>query len=407
MVRINRPLHPKIALKLMSLPRLSICLITRDEAARLPGCLASLAPLNAELIVVDTGSTDDTVALARDAGAEVIETTWTNDFSAARNLGIARATGTWILAIDADEQLTLDAVTALNRLTRQPANRAHELIQRSRLPNGEELDVAIVRLFPRHPQVRFERPIHEQVNTSLERAHLPIERAKIVINHFGYADPASMPTKSKRNRRIIVAALAADPEGDPHLRYFLAASYLDGDDYAGAAREYERCIAECASERPRLADAARVQAALCYQKIADHDAMASHLPTEITLFLHPTAALLRGETLMADGQSEEARGWFEFVLAADDRAYVPPVVVNPLRLRALNGLADVWAHQGRKDVAIRILQLGVSLSESPQGFAGAPLAERYRSLCAAVSRLAGQRQNMPLESHASRIVQVA
>ena len=216
-----------------------------------------------------------------------------------------------------------------------------------------------------------------------------------------------MPAKSKRNRRIIVAALAADPEGDPHLRYFLAASYLDGDDYAGAAREYERCIAECASERPRLADAARVQAALCYQKIADHDAMASHLPTEITLFLHPTAALLRGETLMADGQSEEARGWFEFVLAADDRAYVPPVVVNPLRLRALNGLADVWAHQGRKDVAIRILQLGVSLSESPQGFAGAPLAERYRSLCAAVSRLAGQRQNMPLESHASRIVQVA
>jgi tetratricopeptide (TPR) repeat protein len=363
------------------MPRLSICLITRDEATRLPGCLASLRPLNAEIIVVDTGSTDNTMSVARAAGARVIETPWTNDFSAARNVGLAEATGEWILAIDADEQLAAESCRRLEELTRRPANCGYEITQRSLLPNGDALDVAIVRLFPRHPRVRFERPIHEQVNTSLERIHRRIQPSGIVLTHSGYADAGAMPTKCKRNRRIIVETLEREPTGDPHLRYFLAASYLDVDDYEGAAREYERCINECAQSRPRLADAARVQAALCYQKMANHAAMASHLPTEITTYLHPNAALMRGESLLAASRSNEAQAWLEFVVAAEDRAYVPPVLLSPLRLQALNHLADIWAQRGRQDIAIRVLQLGVAVSQGIADFQGRTLGDQYRSLC--------------------------
>jgi glycosyltransferase involved in cell wall biosynthesis len=87
--------------------RLSVVILTRNEAARLPACLASLAPLlgSADIIVVDSGSDDDTVAIARAAGARVVERAWPG-FVAQKNAGLAEATGDWALSLDADEQLS-------------------------------------------------------------------------------------------------------------------------------------------------------------------------------------------------------------------------------------------------------------------------------------------------------------
>jgi glycosyltransferase involved in cell wall biosynthesis len=86
--------------------KLSLVVITRDEAARLPACLASAGPLlgDGEIVVVDSGSTDDTVALARAAGARVVHRDWTG-FRDQKNAALAEARGDWVLALDADEQL--------------------------------------------------------------------------------------------------------------------------------------------------------------------------------------------------------------------------------------------------------------------------------------------------------------
>ena len=85
--------------------KLSVCLIVRNEASNLPRCLDSIRGLADEIVVVDTGSTDDTVAIAQRHGARVSTLVWQDDFSAARNASIELATCDWILVFDADESI--------------------------------------------------------------------------------------------------------------------------------------------------------------------------------------------------------------------------------------------------------------------------------------------------------------
>src|SRR4051794_27908898 len=90
----------------MAVDRLvAACLITRDEADRLPACIAAMRGLADEIVVHDTGSVDDTVAVARRLGATVIEGGWHDDFAAARNVALDRCSATWIIHVDADEVL--------------------------------------------------------------------------------------------------------------------------------------------------------------------------------------------------------------------------------------------------------------------------------------------------------------
>ena len=90
---------------------LSLSMIVRDEEQKLGTCLESVKGFCDELVVVDTGSTDNTIAIAKDAGARVEEIEWPGDFTPARNKALEFVSGDWVLVLDADEQLI-----ALNRL---------------------------------------------------------------------------------------------------------------------------------------------------------------------------------------------------------------------------------------------------------------------------------------------------
>ena len=99
----------------MKAPRITLCLVVRDEAAELPGCLASARGAVDEVVVVDTGSVDGTPELARAAGAVVLARPWDDDFAAPRNMAARRATGDWLLLLDADERLAPGAAEGLRR----------------------------------------------------------------------------------------------------------------------------------------------------------------------------------------------------------------------------------------------------------------------------------------------------
>jgi tetratricopeptide (TPR) repeat protein len=155
--------------------RLSLCMITRDEEAMLPGCLASVRGVVDEIIVVDTGSVDGTLAIARAASARVVELPWEDDFSAARNASIAAATGDWILILDADERLAPgggDAIRAallgarfdcgmlaLHNATHAGASPAAVLSGAARLGEPRSLP----RLLRREGSLRFTGRVHESV----------------------------------------------------------------------------------------------------------------------------------------------------------------------------------------------------------------------------------------------------
>jgi glycosyltransferase involved in cell wall biosynthesis len=92
----------------LSKPLISLCMIVKDEAQRLPRCLASAKPYVDETVVVDTGSQDETISIAKEYGAKVSSFQWCDDFAAARNYSLSLATGQWILLLDADEELVVE-----------------------------------------------------------------------------------------------------------------------------------------------------------------------------------------------------------------------------------------------------------------------------------------------------------
>jgi glycosyltransferase involved in cell wall biosynthesis len=100
-------------------PTLALSMIVRDAAALLPACLSSIRGLVDEMLIADTGSTDDTMAIAREFGAQVFSIPWANDFAAARNLSLGRTKSDWILSLDADEHLDSEAARQIPPLLRK------------------------------------------------------------------------------------------------------------------------------------------------------------------------------------------------------------------------------------------------------------------------------------------------
>jgi glycosyltransferase involved in cell wall biosynthesis len=149
---------------------LSLCVITRDAAAQLADCLASV-PFASEVVVVDSGSRDDTVEIARRRGARVIDHEWPG-FGAQKNFAVGQASHDWVLCLDADERLTpelagaIRAALATGAGPRAPA--AYTMARRNRflgrwLAHGEGYPDWNVRLFDRRRARWTDDPVHENV----------------------------------------------------------------------------------------------------------------------------------------------------------------------------------------------------------------------------------------------------
>ena len=146
----------------------SLCLIARDEEAHIGTALKSVLALVDEVIVVDTGSQDNTRIIAEGYGSRVVDLPWSDDFAAARNAALAEAASDWVLILDADEYLQPVRPVEFQRMLHDPGAAGYRLrIVSPREETGPE-GRSQVRLFRNAPQVRYEFPIHEQVAPSLE-----------------------------------------------------------------------------------------------------------------------------------------------------------------------------------------------------------------------------------------------
>ncbi len=219
--------------------RVSLCMIVRDEAMRLPRCLASVQGLVDEVVVLDTGSADETVAVARSWGAQVYETDWQDDFALARNTALAKVTGDWVLVLDADEVLRPEAIAPLQAVMALPqyllVNLIREEVGAQQTPFSQ-----VARLFRRHPDLIFERPYHESVEASVLAIQAQDPQWQVgalpwvAIEHEGY-QPAAIAAKVTRAQRMMARHLAQHPD-DAYLCSKLGALYVDlGDLDAGLA----------------------------------------------------------------------------------------------------------------------------------------------------------------------------
>jgi tetratricopeptide (TPR) repeat protein len=170
---------------------LSFCAIVKNEAQNLARCLASVRPYVDELIVVDTGSTDDTSAIAQQYGAKVSHFEWCNDFAAARNYACSIPSGQWILTLDADEELAI-----LNPDWMLQLQSASEDVQAFAIglrgDNASETEMQTIRLFRNHPAMKYRDRYHEYLtyqDQALHSDHPLVQPLKgVEIIHYGYAD---------------------------------------------------------------------------------------------------------------------------------------------------------------------------------------------------------------------------
>jgi len=226
-------------------PSIAACLIVRNEQANLPRCLQSLHGVVDDLIVVDTGSTDRTVEIARQFGARVFHFPWCDDFAAARNESLRHATADWILWVDADDELIQSSPGALRQLcARRPGpGCGYWLDVRSPYGQDGELEVTVRqwRLFRNHTGVHFQGRIHEEPWPPQPIHPDQIEaQGDVRVTHWGYVSSGDvLQQKTERNRRLLEMALADEPDKAIH-HFNLGRQLVREGDFAGALRILDR-----------------------------------------------------------------------------------------------------------------------------------------------------------------------
>lgn len=259
--------------------KISLCMIVRDEAEMLPGCLQSVKAVVDEIIVVDTGSLDNTIQLAREYGASIFEYAWNDDFSAARNLSLDKADGDWILVLDADERLTEQSASDLRSVVDNCKAEAIRVRVRDIVRDQDTADYLIntsTRLFRNRPQYRYERCVHEQIDAAILAAKLgpPPVIAELTIDHYGYLSEI-VATKNKRSRNLRLTQNDVKVRGDGFSYYNLGVELIRHQRHGEALEALDQALqkldksllvaaeaslrkALCLSETGRLSEALSV-----------------------------------------------------------------------------------------------------------------------------------------------------
>jgi glycosyltransferase involved in cell wall biosynthesis len=214
-------------------------MIVRDEAATLSRCLNSIADLAGELIIVDTGSTDTTLDIAHQHHATVLHHDFTHvDFAAARNAGLAAATGEFVLVLDADETLNPASAATVRAIS---GNEIGYVVQRRNIPadpaKPQWFDHA-VRLFTRNPLFRYAGRVHETIDASILGAGGRLVQSTIVLDHH-LAPESELRAKGRRYLDL----MRSESSDDPDRLVFVAAEYHKLEMYAEATAVAERVAA--------------------------------------------------------------------------------------------------------------------------------------------------------------------
>ncbi|MEB3299902.1 MAG: tetratricopeptide repeat protein [Candidatus Sericytochromatia bacterium] len=313
-------------------PRLSLCMIVKNEEAFLDACLSSVRGVVDEICLVDTGSTDGTVAIAEAHGARIAHHPWTGDFSEARNKALEMATGDWILVLDADEELSAESRTLLRETLKRKDCGAFDLVIDNALGQGTAAEVqraTVIRLFRNTPEMRYTGRIHEQILPALHAHGIRIGTVPVLLTHKGYTD--EMMADRKKDQRNLDLLLQQEQElgqPQPYNQFNLG-------------QQYKRM------GQPELAER-HFRTALEVLQATDPDCQAPY-----------HAPLLYGliQLLKERGETDEALEW------AEKATRIFPEAANLLHQLAVLRLA-----KGEVDPCIELLDRVMALADVP--FAG-------------------------------------
>lgn len=239
---------------------ITACIIVKNEAGYIERCLRSLSGFVDEVVVIDTGSEDETLTIARQFTDRIYQKDWTDNFSEARNFAIGQANEEWILILDADEELVMfDAVSFRDQLN---SNHIDAYVVRIENLYGsikhitDQSRFSSVRIFRNKPEYRYRGRIHEQIVYSLQDHSAAMESMNsMLILHYGYLDEIKQEkNKFRRNTELLYIELEQDKENPFHL-FNMGQEYFSKQDYEQAIRYFDqsrKTASKSAPYYPRL-----------------------------------------------------------------------------------------------------------------------------------------------------------
>jgi tetratricopeptide (TPR) repeat protein len=340
-------------------------MIVRNEASALRRCLESVRGVVDEMVIGDTGSTDDSTAIARDCGARVVPIPWNNDFAAARNRALEAVGSDWVLSLDADEMLDPAAGAAIGSLTAAEEVAGYQVTIRNYLlsledriwdrpaqPNDQPLAAARaypayvehenVRLFRRDPRVFFTGRVHESVGPSIEQAGLRLGKASFVIHHFGLA--ADAVTRARKNVLYRELGRQKVREQPRNAQAHLELGLVELDNF-GQVEEALACFQRACRLNPRLG-VAWFFAGVAHLRRAQHGEALSCL-RQAAACGHATAAL-------HEATADAHYNLGEFAAAA--RAYRQALEHSPQAWTVASKLGLALARAGSVEEGLRLVQ---------------------------------------------------
>lgn len=348
-------------------PLVSLCMIVRDNSRTLGACLASIAPWVDEMIVVDTGSTDDTREIAQLAGAQVHEFPWCDDFSAARNESLRLATGEWLFWMDSDDTISEPCGRQLRQLAAPSESAPIAYVMQVHCPGPPgTTDVTVVdhvKMFRNDPRLRFEGRIHEQILPAVRRIGGEVRWTDLFVSHSGSEHtPEAHQRKQVRDLRLLELELADRPE-HPFVLFNLGMTYADMEEAEEAVRFLKQCLVASMPEESHVRKAYALLAG-CLQQLKRHDECRAILRRGLELYDDDAELLFRLGVLEQQLAHHEAaivayegaledRGERRF--SSRDRGIVG--------YKARHNLAGVYRDSHRPDLAE--LQWRLALDEEP------------------------------------------
>ncbi len=309
------------------MPTIGLSMIVKNESHTIRACLESARDVVSEIVVADTGSTDNTCDIAREFGAAIVSAPWEHHYANARNAALEPIKTDWVLVLDADEELDRQTAKHMRYLLETPqvggftipirnyvrarSNRGWDRIaveNDHRHARAKEAPAFFIhencRFFRRRPDIFFTGRVHELVEPQIAAAGLNLGHANFFIHHFGHLESKAEKTDKGVYYRDLLRMKVAEAPNDPAGWIQLG---LQEYEQFQNQEEALRCLQRALELEPRAAEAWLFLAMIFVDtgrhlealKALDHDTRTG-----------PSAALreqVRGDALHSLNQFEDAR----------------------------------------------------------------------------------------------------
>ena len=347
--------------------RLSLCMIVRDNEDTIGACLDSIYPWVDEIVVVDTGSRDQTIEICESFGARILHFPWCDDFSAARNVSLGPATGDWLFWMDSDDIISGDQgkrLRALAYANHAPATLGY--IVQVQCPSGDDGQMTVVdhvKLFRNLPSLKFEHRIHEQILPAIRRAGGKVEFTDIFIVHTGSRQTDETRAKKlERDFRILELDLQERPD-HPFILFNLGMTCEDAGEYERAEQYLKKCIERSNPGESQLRKAWALLVS-CARELGRIDDALKLADEALLLFPDDKELLFRRAVLKQDdGQYDSAIEDYGAVLQKPADRQFQSIDPSICGCKAKHNMALAQQSLGRVDDALR--SLSEALDEQP------------------------------------------